>query len=75
MPEVKCSVANCSYWGEGNNCLADTIMIEVNKHANAKFEAEFAGEQFDTEHQDRAVNSEGTCCHTFKPKRGSVHGR
>ncbi|WP_155116357.1 DUF1540 domain-containing protein, partial [Paenibacillus larvae] len=20
MPEVKCSVSNCTYWGEGNNC-------------------------------------------------------
>ncbi len=68
MPEVKCSVANCAYWGQGNNCQADVIMIEVDKHANANFNEEFAGESFDTEHKDTASNTRNTCCHTFKSK-------
>lgn len=67
-PIVKCSVANCQYWGQGNDCKADAIMIEVDKHANMKFDAEFAGESFDSEHKDSADGSAGTCCHTFKPK-------
>ncbi|RNB74693.1 DUF1540 domain-containing protein, partial [Brevibacillus fluminis] len=42
MPVVKCSVANCTYWGEGNNCNADSIMVEVDAHANANYKTEFA---------------------------------
>jgi hypothetical protein len=43
-------------------------MIETDKHANAKLNAEFAGESFDSVHQDYAFNTKETCCHTFKPK-------
>lgn len=69
MPEVKCSVANCNYWAEGNSCAADAIMIEVDKHANTSFNAEFAGEGFDTNHQDQAAKVRDTCCHTFEHKK------
>lgn len=69
MPQVKCSVANCVYWEEGNNCSADMIMVEIDAHANANFKAEFAGEYgHDSEHKDQATTSSQTCCHTFKPK-------
>lgn len=68
-PKVKCSVANCEYWDQGNECNAEAIMIEIDRHANAKFNAEFAGESFDSEHQDVATQSSSTCCHTFKPKK------
>jgi hypothetical protein len=69
MPDVKCSVANCEYWSQGNNCHADVIMIEVDKHANAKFNEEFAGESFDSDHKDKARNVANTCCHTFELKK------
>jgi hypothetical protein len=69
MPEVKCAVANCEYWSQGNNCHADVIMIEVDKHANMSFNEEFAGEGYDTEHQDTAGKAANTCCHTFKLKK------
>lgn len=66
---VKCSVANCTYWGEGNNCNADMIMVEVDSHARANFKEEFAGEyEHATEHKDKASTSAETCCHTFKPR-------
>jgi hypothetical protein len=68
-PLVKCSVANCEYWAQGNRCDADLIMIEVDKHANARFSEEFAGESFDEHHKDSAISSRSTCCHTFKPKK------
>lgn len=42
-PIVKCSVANCHYWGENNFCKADLIMIEVDGHAGKKFKEEYAG--------------------------------
>lgn len=70
MPDVKCSVSNCGYWGEGNSCQADMIMVEIDAHANANFKEEFAGEYgYDSAHKDRAKNSSETCCHTFKPKQ------
>ncbi|MEJ8544017.1 DUF1540 domain-containing protein [Brevibacillus borstelensis] len=70
MPVVKCSVANCEYWSEGNNCNADMIMVEIDAHANADFKEEFAGEYgHDSEHKDKADTSSQTCCHTFKPKK------
>lgn len=68
-PMVKCSVANCEYWNKGNNCGADSIMIDIDQHASAKFDAEFAGEAFDSEHQDASSSKSGTCCHTFKAKK------
>lgn len=70
-PIVKCSVSNCTYWGEKNVCNADVIMIDVDQHANSRYSAEFAGETFDTEHRDTASSSAATCCHTFKPKSKS----
>ncbi len=67
-PIVKCSVANCHYWGENNFCKADLIMIEVDGHAGKKFKEEYAGESFSSDERDKAATSAATCCHTFKPK-------
>ncbi|MBC8079469.1 MAG: DUF1540 domain-containing protein [Gorillibacterium sp.] len=67
-PIVKCSVSNCEYWGKENNCQAEAIMIEIDGHADMEFDAEFAGESFDSDHKDAATTSRKTCCHTFKPK-------
>jgi len=70
MPQgVKCSVADCTYWGQGNRCEADQIMIDVDKHARAEYATEFASESgLSIEHRDRAGDSGSTCCHTFRPK-------
>lgn len=65
MPNgVKCSVANCAFWAKGNNCSAESITVDLDKHASS-FYAEFANESFD-EHQDRASKSSVTCCQTFR---------
>ncbi|WP_274363276.1 DUF1540 domain-containing protein [Paenibacillus thermotolerans] len=69
MPQVKCSVSNCEYWDKGNKCGADLIMIDIDKHAKMNFNAEFAGESFDSQHKDSANSSSSTCCHTFKEKK------
>ncbi|RXT13519.1 DUF1540 domain-containing protein [Ammoniphilus sp. CFH 90114] len=66
--EVKCSVSNCTYWGQGNNCVAPAIMVEVDRHAD--YNTEMADEMgIQTEHKDRATNSAETCCRTFKQKQ------
>lgn len=69
MPNVTCSVANCEYWKTDNKCGADMIMIEIDAHSSKKFNEEFAGEGFDTEHRDHANQASKTCCHTFKVKQ------
>lgn len=69
MPQVKCSVSNCTYWGQGNQCEADMIMVEIDQHSHKKLDAEFANEfEYDTHHHDNARSSRETCCHTFKSK-------
>ncbi|MDR0268963.1 DUF1540 domain-containing protein [Paenibacillus sp.] len=64
---VRCSVSNCNYWGEQNVCKAEQILIEIDKHASAKYSEEFGDEHF-AEHKDHADNSSATCCLTFKPR-------
>ena len=71
MPQVSCSVANCEYWETNNKCGADMIMIDIDEHAKKKYDAEFAGEGFDTEHQARATSNANTCCHTFKARKNA----
>ena len=69
MPKgVTCSVANCSFWKEGNNCVANEIAIDIDQHASKSFKEEFAGDDLGLFHQDEAKQSAATCCHTFKPK-------
>ncbi|HTG71665.1 MAG TPA: DUF1540 domain-containing protein [Candidatus Udaeobacter sp.] len=69
MPNgVSCSVANCSFWKEGNNCGASAIQIEIDQHAGAHFNEEFAADELGLFHQDQAETSKATCCQTFKPK-------
>lgn len=69
MPKgVACSVANCSFWEEGNNCGAKEIKVEIDQHAGVKFNEEFAGDELGLFHQDQANQSSATCCLTFKPK-------
>jgi hypothetical protein len=69
MPnDVKCSVSNCNYWEQGNNCNAKQILIEVDKHASVDYNSEFASDMNAT-HQDHAQNVQSTCCHTFEAKQ------
>ena len=61
MAEIKCSVDSCSYWGKGNVCEADAIMVRNNKPQDYDMEI---GTMGDTE----AETSAETMCETFKPK-------
>ncbi|MBO8163753.1 MAG: DUF1540 domain-containing protein [Brevibacillus sp.] len=73
MPIVKCSVSNCTYWAQGNNCNADMIMVEVDRHSRARLSEEFADEyRHSDDHKDAADDSAETCCHTFKKKEASA---
>ncbi|MBP3951265.1 DUF1540 domain-containing protein [Bacillus suaedae] len=68
-PLVKCNVANCTFWGEGNKCQADSILVEIDAHANRDYTMEAGEEPYEmAEHKDKAKNIAQTCCHTFRPK-------
>lgn len=66
---VKCSVSNCHFWGEGNKCRAEAIAIDIDAHASRWLE-EYADE-LGGSHQDCAATSSVTCCQTFRPKSNS----
>ncbi len=68
MPDVRCSVSNCTYWAEGGKCAADAILVEIDAHANANFNTEFGGDLGENVHHDYAETSTATMCHTFKKK-------
>lgn len=68
-PIVKCTVSNCKFWENGNNCVADAILIEIDAHANKEYNMEMGHLIGDAKHQDEAPSSAATCCHTFEPKK------
>ncbi|WP_315969686.1 DUF1540 domain-containing protein [Numidum massiliense] len=67
---MRCSVANCFFWNEGNLCGADAIMVEIDKNAQQTFDEEIGGEMINTSraYPNGASRSEDTCCHTFRPR-------
>ncbi len=69
-PIVKCNVANCTFWGEGNKCSAEAILVEIDSHANHDYQMEAGAEPYgQARHRDVAADIAETCCHTFRPKR------
>ncbi|WP_147534624.1 DUF1540 domain-containing protein [Bacillus marasmi] len=65
--EVSCAISNCTFYGKGNVCTADKIMVELDQHAN--YDTEFSSELGEKNHIDKANSSTQTCCKTFKPKK------
>lgn len=39
MTDVKCKVESCYYWGTGDICKADTIMVDNNTGTGGRMEA------------------------------------
>lgn len=66
MTNVKCSVENCYYYGEGNVCTADTIMVETEEFESNNFNEEFG--EIGNNSKDQAKSKEQTICSTFKAK-------
>lgn len=65
MPEVRCTVNNCYYWGDGNVCVAEKILV-VSDHALTRID-EHDEEIGEIGHTPARVSKE-TCCYTFRPK-------
>ncbi|MEH7158791.1 DUF1540 domain-containing protein [Neobacillus drentensis] len=65
--EVSCSISNCLFYGKGNVCTAEKIMVEHDNHA--RYDTEMSSELGEKNHTDYAGHSAETCCKTFKKKR------
>lgn len=68
-PMVSCSVANCKFWEEGNKCIAESILIDIDAHANREYDLETGTLIDEDKHRDYAASVSSTCCHTFTPKQ------
>ncbi|ACV59205.1 DUF1540 domain-containing protein [Alicyclobacillus acidocaldarius] len=69
--DVKCTVANCLFWHEGNECAAPSIMVSVSRRGETSFREEFGREFAVAERESHARSSMETCCETFKPRHRS----
>ncbi|OOR09693.1 disulfide formation protein C [Bacillus cereus] len=70
MPEVKCSVSNCLFWGQGNLCQASAIVVQPDAQEAGQIEnSSYTNATLTNETLESSVTtSVETCCHTFKPK-------
>ncbi len=64
MPRIRCSVNNCHYWGQGNDCLASEIMVTTDASGNATPDS-FDAPQASTAGPTPASTCMETCCKTF----------
>ncbi len=61
MAKINCSVNSCTYWGKGEVCKADSIMVKNNQSMGYDMEIGTMGEN------DAGTSAE-TMCETYKPK-------
>lgn len=69
MTEVRCTVSNCHYWGDGNVCVAEKILV-ISDQAVARIERRVGkdDEEFGEIGETPARMSKETCCYTFRPR-------
>lgn len=70
MPNVRCTVSDCTYWDEENVCTAVRIWITVNRFAS---KGDMEAAELDDVHT-QAGRTQATCCYTYKPRAASVGG-
>jgi len=67
MPEVFCSVSNCHYYGQGNVCKAEKIMVTsdtMSHNLSPAIDAPYASQIALTP----VGQCSETCCKTYVPK-------
>lgn len=65
MPEVMCTVSNCTYWAQGNVCIAGRILITAGSHAGKDKEGDNASHLA----KSPAQLAEDCYCWTFFPRQ------
>jgi len=75
LPEVRCAVKSCDYWGKGEVCKADQIWVKHNTigaaapmGASRTADTEFAEELVGGTKEREARTSRQTQCETMKPR-------
>lgn len=66
MPEVNCTVNNCSYWQQGNQCNAKQIIVQNDQDGGFSPNA-----KLDQLSATPASTIDDTCCQTFKSSTDS----
>ncbi|BDG61470.1 DUF1540 domain-containing protein [Caldinitratiruptor microaerophilus] len=62
--QIECTVSSCFYWGDGDRCHAERIIVTGNPAGIRNARTEFG----QLEGRDAAHSSE-TQCHTFVPRQ------
>jgi len=62
LGRIKCKVTSCEYYGNGDICTADEIIVKNNYDADATMEIGELGRSVN------ATRSSETACDTFKPR-------
>lgn len=74
MTQVKCKVSSCHYWGHGDICEADSILVDYNRNQSFRMEVgsldtdRTTGRSPSGTGAEKATTSEETLCKTFRPK-------
>jgi hypothetical protein len=69
--EVYCTVSNCSYWADGNHCVAEKILITTDEIGRRYPESVDVGSVQDLVRQHGTTQAQDcmeTCCKTFTPR-------
>lgn len=68
VTEVRCTVSNCYYWGDGNVCVAERILVVSDQAVKLLEKGLGDDEEFGEIGETPARASRETCCYTFRPK-------
>lgn len=70
MPEVRCSVSNCAFWGQNNFCQANAILVQPDaKDSTQTEDASYTSTVLHGQMMESSVStSVETCCQTFRQK-------
>lgn len=63
MPDVNCTVDNCTYWTNGNLCKAQQIVIQNDEEGGFS-----QNSKLNELKATPADSNDDTCCQTFKVK-------
>lgn len=69
--KIHCTVENCHYWGQGNHCTAQEIMVTSDSMGNDLPDS-FDAPQASTADTTPCSSCMETCCKTFVEKGSSA---
>lgn len=68
MPEIRCAVSNCSFWGQNNYCQANSIIVKPESESYTSGQDLIESSILDgTMVESTVTTSSETCCQTFRP--------